>query len=330
MGVDSSKITDRNKKKEVKVKIRASVYSELKELWEAINQKYLIYYDSLEKENYLREQLVILFKDEVFSDVVLSSSRQYLITTDDNQVAINDGEGVQYIIDKKIPYGVFLKRINKQTNLPIKILNEALISFNKSHPNIEMKFNEYSVANFVSRFSDWKIQKLEGQFTYKKTSLSLKATALTYADGSAKEEITQGRIGTKFVEGVPTDKYLYDTYAFDSPLEKENVLASGISEIVVYGKIPRNSLSIPTITGQSYSPDFMYVIKKDNGEKVLNVIVETKDVDTQETLRGVETAKINCAKAFFNQLTIDGYTVKFEEQIRNKKIKQIIKDVISA
>ncbi|WP_299154229.1 type III restriction-modification system endonuclease [uncultured Christiangramia sp.] len=330
IGIDPNKIRDRNKKKDIKIKIRASVYSELKELWEAINQKYLIYYDSLEKGDYLKTQLVKIFENDVFSDVILSSDRQHVITLEDGTMSINESGGVQYIINDKIPYGTFLKRINRLTNLPINILNEALIAFNKAHPEVEMKINEYSIANFVSKFSDWKINNLEGQFTYKKTSLSLKSTALTYSDGTSREEITQGRIGTKFVKGEPTEKYLYDTYAYDSPLEKENILAEGIAEIVVYGKIPRKSLSIPTITGQSYSPDFMYVVKKSNGEKTLNIIVETKDVKTEGTLRKIEKAKINCARAFFEQLTIDGYTVKFEEQIRNKKIKQIIEDVISA
>ena len=105
----------------------------------------------------------------------------------------------------------------------------------------------------------------------------MKATALTFSDGTPKSEITQGVIGTKFIEGTPSEKYLYDVYAFDSPLEKDNLLVDGIQEIIVYGKIPKSSIAIPTITGQSYSPDFMYVIKKDNGEKILNVIVETKD-----------------------------------------------------
>jgi type III restriction enzyme len=41
------------------------------------------------------------------------------------------------------------------------------------------------------------------------------------------------------------------------------------------------NVPIPTITGQSYSPDFMFLVKKDNGEKILNVIVETKDVENQ-------------------------------------------------
>ena len=38
-------------------------------------------------------------------------------------------------------------------------------------------------------------------------------------------------------------------------------------EVVVYGKIPRRSIQIPTIVNETYSPDFMYVVKRSDGEK---------------------------------------------------------------
>ena len=38
-------------------------------------------------------------------------------------------------------------------------------------------------------------------------------------------------------------------------------------------------VAFSTITGQTYSPDFMFVVKKENGEKILNIIVETIDVE---------------------------------------------------
>jgi type III restriction enzyme len=155
----------------------------------------------------------------------------------------------------------------------------------------------------------------------------VEGSALTFADGTPRSEITQGIVGTKFIEGTPSMKYLYDVYAFDSPLEKDN-LQVDIEEIIVYAKIPKGSIAIPTITGQSYSPDFMYVVRKSNGEKILNVIVETKDVEDQTSLRGIEKAKIDCAEVFFAQLTIDGYKVEFQTQLNNKKIRQIIEDVL--
>jgi type III restriction enzyme len=72
----------------------------------------------------------------------------------------------------------------------------------------------------------------------------------------------------------------------------------------------------------------MYVVKKNNGEKVLNIIIETKDVENQATLRGIEKAKIDCAEVFFNQLTIEGYTVEFKKQLNNKKIRAIIDELM--
>ncbi|MFV5703502.1 type III restriction-modification system endonuclease [Flavobacterium sp. XS2P12] len=326
IGLNTGKITDNNKGKDRKVKIRPAQYNELKSLWEAISQKYLLFYEKVENDDYLKNELVGLFKKDVFTDVVISSSRQELNTSDDGLMTLNESSGIQYKIIKRLAYGEFLKRINKQTNIPILLLNQALIQYASANEIDKDKINEFSVANFVSKFNDWKTNNLAGRFSYGKTNIKLNATALTFANGAPRSEITQGIIGTKFIEGNPVEKYLYDTYAYDSPLEKNNILEQ-VQEVIVYGKIPRRSISIPTITGQSYSPDFMYVVKRSDGNKVLNIIVETKDVKNESDLRNIESVKISCAKEFFKQLTIDGYSVAFHEQINNKKMKQIIEDV---
>lgn len=327
IGLNTGKITNRNKTPEVKVKIRAAVYNELKSLWEAISQKYLLFYDKIEDDNYLKNELIKIFKSNVFVDVIVTSKRVELNTTEDGLMTLNENSGNQYKIIKTIPYGEFLKRICKQTNIPIKLLNQALIEYSSTSKIDSDKINEFSVANFVKQFIDWKNDNLQGRFTYIKSNINLNGTALTFVNGTPKVEITQGRIGTKLIPGTPVEKYLYDTFAYDSPLEKENLL-NQVQEVIVYGKIPRNSISIPTITGQSYSPDFMYVVKKSDGAKTLNIVVETKDVENNSTLRQIEQIKINCAKEFFKQLTIDGYTVEFHEQINNKKIKQIVDEVL--
>ena len=123
--------------------------------------------------------------------------------------------------------------------------------------------------------------------------------------------------------GIVSDKFLYDSIIYDSPLERDNVLAD-IDEVVVYGKIPRKSISIPTIADSSYSPDFMYVVKKASGERELNIVVETKAVESGADLRGNEKIKISCAERFFKQLKVDGYTVHFCRQINHESMKNII------
>lgn len=87
--------------------------------------------------------------------------------------------------------------------------------------------------------------------------------------------------------------------------------------------------ALPTIADSCYSPDFMYVVKKSNGEQVLNIVVETKAVENETVLRSNERIKIACAERFFEQLEIDGYTVHFLKQLNNKAMKTIINEVQS-
>ncbi len=327
VGLSNGKVKDRNKDKPKPVKIRKAVYNEIRELWETINHRYLLLYDNDLDDN-IEDVILELFEQpEVFTDLVMRSERDKVVSNSSKMNVVKES-GVQYIIHKTIPYNTFLKRISSATNLPIESLHKALCKFAKKHgTDFTAHINDDSVAGFCTAFTDWKNENLQGRFRYERSKSPLGATALTYADGSVRNEISQGRIGTKIVPGTPSDKYLYDSYAYDSPLEKDNITAD-IEEVIVYGKIPRASIAIPTITGGMYSPDFMYVVKHKNGNKELNIVVETKDVENKTDLRGTEKTKIECAKVFFDMLSSDGYTVHFRDQLGNKQMAQIINDVI--
>ena len=326
-GVSTGKIKDRNREKAKPVKIRKAVYGELRELWEKINERRLLFYDRDLDENMEAVVLSLLEKPGVFTDVVMASHRD-VISGDGQEMCVKEGTGVQYTVSRPIPYGKFLSQITRTTSIPMEVLHRAMIAYARHYGDIApAHINENSAAAFCAEFQDWKVKNLQGRFRYAKGGAPCGATALSYADGNPREEIAQGRIGTKIVPGTPSKKYLYDTYAYDSPLEKDNI-TTDIEEVSVYGKIPRSSVAIPTITGETYSPDFMYVVKKASGEKELHIVVETKDVEGKEVLRGTEKAKIECAKVFFDNLSQEGYVVHFKEQLNNKQMKQIIQEVI--
>lgn len=333
-GLDSGKVKDRNNRPSHPIKIRKAQFEELRELWEKINQRYTIWYDNLDSE--IDNALDKIFASEgIFVDRVISSRRD-IVVSNGEQMTSTTNNGVQYVLNQALPYGVFLKRLSAVTNIPIGKIHSAVCRFASKGKLKESYFNEQTIAAISQSFNDWKIETLQGRFNYKKTNGSVGATALTYANGVVKDEIAQGRIGVKIKEGDPAEKYLYDTKAYDSPLELDDIESdinyglSGIAEVVVYGKIPRSSIAIPTIAGGTYSPDFMYVVKKTNGEKELNIVVETKDVENKSTLRGVEEAKIKCAEIFFKNLSAQGYNVHFRTQLNNKKMLQIVKDVVNS
>lgn len=327
IGLESGKVKDRNKQKPKQIRIRKAVYDEIKKLWETLNKRYLLFYDS-DVNSSIENAVLSLFENEdIFSSLTMSSERVVVHSTGTN-MELEADTGVQYTINHPVSYGVFLKRISSATNLPIRLLHKALCEYVKKHGEIDKTLiNESSIVSFCRAFSDWKNANLQSRFNYKASNMPAGATALTYADGKPRNEITQGRIGTKLIEGTPCAKYLYDTFAYDSPLEKANI-TTDIEEVIVYGKIPRSSIAIPTITGGMYSPDFMYVVKKANGQKELNVVIETKDVEGKTDLRGAEAVKIKCAEIFFDTLKSEGYDVKFRTQLGNRQMKQIIQNVL--
>jgi len=325
-GLTTGKIKDRNVTKPKPVKIRKAVYNEIRQLWETINQRYLLFYDA-DLDTEMKASILAVLEQGVFLDVVMTSTRD-IVKSDGTQMMTVSDTGVQYIVMRPIPYNAFLKRIMRATNIPIIVLHGALCEYTKKHGNIMSEYiNENSVSMFIQKFQEWKNNNLQGRFHYAKSNTPVGSTALTYADGSPREDITQGRIGTKIVPGTPSAKYLYDAFAYDSPLEQKNIM-SDIEEVIVYGKIPRSSIAIPTITGGTYSPDFMYVVKKASGEKELNIVVETKDVENKTDLRDTEKIKIDCARVFFDMLTKDGYTVYFRDQLNNKQMAHIINEVL--
>ncbi|MDU5444874.1 MAG: type III restriction-modification system endonuclease, partial [Finegoldia magna] len=315
------------KNKPQPVRIRKGAYNEIRELWEKINQRYLLFYDRDLDKDMKDVVLSILEEPGVFIDVVMTSQRE-VIQSDGTSMTIADKTGLQYVVSRTIPYNEFLLRIMRSTNIPIETIHQALCEYVEKNGELDSKYiNESSVSVIIQKFNEWKNTNLQGRFHYAKSETPVTSTTLTHADGTPRETISQGRIGTKIALGTPSDKYLYDAFAYDSPLEQKNI-STDIEEVIVYGKIPRNSIAIPTITGGMYSPDFMYVVRRATGEKELNIVVETKDVEDKTNIRGTENAKIECAKVFFDVLSEDGYKVYFHDQLNNKQMAQIIKEVL--
>lgn len=320
----SSKIKDRNKNRDEKVTINQTAYDKIKELWMLLNQKYTLQYDDEIDAKIDAALPKIILKS--LADITISSIRSE-VKTQGEQMIIVDGGSVPYVIKKQMKYNEFLKRINKATNISITKIHKAFCEANKQNPVNPYKINERTASNIINKFTDWKYENLKGHFSYKKADIPVVKTALTNSDGTLVNAITKLYIGSKDADGTINKNYLYNSLAHDSDLELENIRAD-IDSVIVYGKIPRKSISIPTIDGQTYSPDFMYLLKQKGGTQTLNLVVETKDYEHEADLRKAEGYRIECAEVFFEALKADGINVTFERQLKNDKMVSIIDDVL--
>lgn len=236
--------------------------------------------------------------------------------------------GTEYgVYEDSIPYNLFLNKVYNSTNIPIKVIHSAFVEFSKNRILEDYFFNNNTLINFVNQINNWKHEMLFGKFKYSSTALENEETVLTDRDGNPKEYVADGSLGVGYSEDdKPSDKYLYDICLYDSELEKKNIMLDN-DEVIVFGKIPSRSIRIPLIDGASYSPDFMYVVKRDNDIKEINLVIETKDYKTEEDIPSDQKYKIKCAERFFEQLKEDGYDVKFRVQINNTQISNLIKNL---
>ncbi len=159
---------------------------------------------------------------------------------------------------------------------------------------------------------------------YQKVSNSIHPTKLTDENGNVLSEISTSDIGVLQSDDKVADSYFFEELFYDSELEKDNIKQE-IKEIVVFTKIPKNSIKIPVAGGKSYSPDFAYVLNYENGKKKLHFIVETKDVASMDNLRKEEIQKIKHAEKFFN----GDVKIEFRTQFSNNKIETLIKEILN-
>lgn len=326
---NTARIVNKNSRSSDKIRIRKERFDELRELWAQLNRKYVLFFDR-EIDRKIEAALPhIITSNRVFAIQTAASSR--------NEVAIEDGMAVANdtahteltLRNRHYAYNDFLKSASRRTNIPIHVLHKA---FCKAHGNeyriTADMFNEGSLTRLVAAVDDWKCKQLVGLVKYKQAKYTAKETKLTNADGSVKDEVVQTCIGSQIEKGDTPDKYLYETYAYDSPLELQN-MKTDIEKVVVYGKIPSRSICIPTVASSNYTPDFMYVVKKGGDKKELNIVVETKAYDHGSKISQDETTKIACAEEFFKAMQAAGYPVSFHKQINNKSMRTIIEELVT-
>ncbi|WP_312364263.1 type III restriction-modification system endonuclease [Sphingobacterium sp.] len=322
-GINSSKIrkaTDAPKK----ISVRTEKYSELKALWEKLNEKVILEYkfDNEEQFKVLLQDFFIDLKNR-FKIGGLKNKTKKIIVEDyvallDEEVSIFDNEITPV---STMLYSDFIKELAKILNINLKTIHQAFLDsgieidlyLNASTIRIiKQGFNQFLMHNAIDKFS----------ISYQKVNNSIHPTKLTDSKGIPLKEINAANIGVQLSDDKVADNYYFDELFYDSELEKQNITEK-IKEVIVFTKIPKNSIKIPVAGGASYSPDFAYVLDFNDGKKQLHFIVETKDVTSDNKLRDEEKQKIKHAEILFN----GAIKVSFKKQFSNTKIAELIKEV---
>ncbi|MDR2761328.1 MAG: type III restriction-modification system endonuclease, partial [Planctomycetaceae bacterium] len=276
--IKDGKIIGENLPERPKIKLNKNNFEKLRNLWNQVTKRYLLQFEKL-NENELN---IILTKILQQDDIFVKPSIQIveaILRKGDNQIEMESGgyKSVESSLGV-IQYGEFLKQLNKRTHLPIKILHQNIIIGRKNKPTPPDLFNTTTIENIVKNFEIIFTEKFSQRFSYSPLEYSAR-TSLFNENGDFIAELSQGDVGEKTAKDIQrsTEKYLYDKYVYDSEIEHDVLKVTPPERIIVYGKLPRRSIKLPTYTGGTTSPDFIYAIqKKDSNEIELHLIIETK------------------------------------------------------
>ncbi len=123
--------------------------------------------------------------------------------------------------------------------------------------------------------------------------------------------------------GAKLTKHIYDYVVTDSKVERDFVTDLDTSkEVAVYAKLPRGFF-IPTPVGD-YNPDWAIAFTE-NSVKHVYFVAETKGSLSTLQLKGVEDAKIACARKFFASLTAkNGQDVTYNVVTNYTELMQLV------
>ena len=275
---------------------------EFQKLWESINHKYsyFVNFDS----NELIEKVIQTIDNDLFVAKV-----QYKITSGEQKNQIDSNQ-----IENKTSFG--------SVNTKTEVLNETTGSNVKydllGKISSRTSLTRRTIATILkgiksSKFDYFKvspeefINKVSNIINEQKASLIIEHVTYNRVEGTFDSDIfAESKKSFEYENAYEAIKCI-KKYVFVDGISKTNSIERKFAEaldhndeVVVYAKLPR-AFYIPTPVG-NYSPDWAIAFKEGT-KKHIYFVAETKGSLDSLQLRGIEKAKIECAKKLFNEMS---------------------------
>lgn len=293
---------------------------EFKELWGRINHKavYQVEFDAAE----------LVGKSVRAMDTLLNvAALQYVVQAGQQRVGI-DGDDVSsgasfdlsstmthtetFSAGSQVKYDL-LGEIAEKTQLTRRTAAAILTGVN---PDTFSKFRlnpEQFITEAARLINEQKATVIVEHLTYD-ALLDTFDTAI-FTENQTKQDLA--------LAGKKLNKHIYDYVVTDSRVERDFVTELDTSsEVAVYAKLPRGFF-IPTPVGD-YNPDWAIAFTEGSVKHVY-FVAETKGSLSTLQLKGVEDAKIACARKFFATMTEQaGGEVRYDVVTNYTELMQLV------
>lgn len=282
---------------------------EFQELWARINHKaiYQVEFDSAELIGKAIKTLDVNLRVEklhfniVRGEQVEAATYEQVKTGQGFSIAETEREEYKPSIHSSVKYDL-LGKISEQTKLKRSTVAALL---KQIQPTVFAQF-KHNPEDFISKaaslINEQKATMVVEHLTY--NLLEDKFDTNIFTASQIKQDFSN--------VGNPLKKHIYDYLVTDSDIEKKFVFGDPKSddqgglelakEVSVYAKLPKGFF-IPTPVG-NYNPDWAIAFEE-GAVKHVYFIAETKGSMSSLQLKGMEEAKIECARRFFDKLNTE-------------------------
>ena len=263
---------------------------EFKRLWAEINHRYVytVHYDS---EELIKKCIAAIDKDLTVTQLkyVVTTGQQGEGTDFDDKVNTRRQE-IREVSTSTVPYDL-VGDIARGATLTRKTVVRILKGILTARLYLFKNNPEEFIRNVVKIIKEEKATMIVEHISYNQTEQ-------TYDTDIFTQEKSRQTVDKAF----SAQKHILDYVFTDSQGERkfaEDLDAA--NEVCVYAKLPR-TFKIPTPVG-NYAPDWAIAFNDNMGVKHVFFIAETKGSMDSMQLKGVEKAKIECAKKLFNSVS---------------------------
>ncbi|TWS95309.1 type III restriction-modification system endonuclease [Streptococcus sp. sy018] len=303
------KVTDkRNQSSPKLVKLNQENWNKVKELWQLFAKRYMLIFERNTKD-------ISVILEEVFTEPKNYSlekytySKQELVRQEEQMdIRENPYDDSPDSYHSGMPYGTFIKELARQTNLAITDIHPHVLTALK-----ELKNSDYlshtSIKNLVKLFKKKFAETYNQAYRYEALDFQARTSIFDPKKKSFVESINPGFLGVNQKNNITNNpRSLYDNppLYYDSIHPELDLLEKTYQpEVTVFGKLPKSAIKVPKFTGGTTTPDFIYVLEKDN-KQTIYLLVEAK----AENMRESDKEVTEIQKNFFKQL--DKYQIDYE------------------
>lgn len=313
-------LIDGRKPKKVPLNVANFEKKEFQALWSRINHKavYQVEFDSAE----------LIRKSIAHLDTYLNvAPMQYVIQAGEQRNQLETGDltsGAGFAVSStqthtesvsagsQVKYDL-LGEITEKTKLTRRTAAEILRGV---QPSTFAKFRlnpEQFVTDTTRLINEQKATVIVEHLTY--DALEDRFDSVIFTENQTKQDLTHA--------GGKLSKHIYDYVVTDSKIERAFVSELDTSkEVAVYAKLPRGFF-IPTPVGD-YNPDWAIAFTEGSVKHVY-FVAETKGSLSTLQLKGVENAKVECARKFFDSLNAkNGQRVTYDVVTDYAELMQLV------